>query len=106
MRYQLQLRASSCNMVKTVIFNFRKHPRKQYIYAVTTGDYCGEMLVFAEQRGDSYCFISVPKNENRVVPINKFEFGIKNHVVEPVEKLPGYVYKLLLKQYHHNATTK
>ena len=106
MRCRLLSHASSCSMVKTVIFNFRKHPRKQYIYAVTTGDYCGEMFVFAEQRGSNYCFISVPKNENRVVPAEKFDFGIKNHVVEPVEKLPGYVYKLLLKQYHHNVATK
>lgn len=83
-----------------------KHPRKQYMYAVVTGDYCGEMLAFVESTSNTYNFISVPKNENRAVPADKFNLGIKNGLVETVEKLPGYVYSVLVKQYQYNKMHK
>ena len=76
------------------------------MYAVTTGDYCGEMLAFVEQVGNEYNFISVPKNINRSVPSDKFHVGMNSGILEKVEKLPSYVYKLLVKQYTHNKHTQ
>ncbi len=79
-----------------------KHPRKQHAYAIVTGDYCGEMFVFAEQTRGHYNFISIPKNINRSVPTDKFITGLTNGIVEHVEKLPRDVYELLMKQYEFN----
>lgn len=76
------------------------------MYAVVTGDYCGEMLAFVETSNQSHHFLSVPKNENRSVPVDKFEFGIHNGIVEVVEKMPGYVYAVLEKQYTHNKSRR
>ena len=76
------------------------------MYAVVTGDYCGEMLAFIETQNNTHHFLSIPKNENRSVPADKFEFGLSNGVVETVEKMPGYVYSLLEKQYMHNKRHK
>lgn len=76
------------------------------MYAVVTGDYCGEMLAFIETQNNAHHFLSIPKNENRSVPVDKFEFGLNNGVVETVEKMPRYVYALLEKQYMHNKRHK
>jgi hypothetical protein len=82
-----------------------KHPCKRYSYAVTAGTYIGEILVFIEQNEENYCFISIPKNKNRIVPKDKFHLGIAEDIVEIVEKLPNNIFKLLEKQYHYNTKT-
>ena len=76
------------------------------MYAVVTGDYCGEMLAFIETTNGVHNFISVPKNENRSVPVDKFDFGIANGVVEKVDKMPSYVYDILVEQYNYNKVNK
>lgn len=83
------------------LFN-KKHPKKGHAYAVTTGCFVGEMLVFVEKQKDEYSFISIPKNINRVVPIDKFELGLSEGIVDPVEQIDSKVCKLLFKQYDYN----
>ena len=34
-------------------------PETKTLYAVVTGQYCGELLLFAEEVADDFCFISV-----------------------------------------------
>jgi len=80
-----------------------KHPCKKYSYAVTTGTYIGEIFIFVEEKDDDYCFISIPKNKNRIIPKDKFHFGLAEEIVEVVEKLPSKVFNLLEKQYHFNT---
>lgn len=82
----------------------RKHPRTGYAYAVCTGDYVGEMLVYMEEKKDGYNFLSIPKNQNRIVPIDKFKIAIRDGIVDPVEKIDSKVFKLLRKQYEFNNT--
>jgi hypothetical protein len=85
------------------IFNRKKqHPLNGYSYAVITGAYVGEMLVYIEQDSDEYKFISIPKNVNREVPKDKFELGLNDGIVEVVSKIPKDIYNLLEKQYHFN----
>lgn len=74
-------------------------PKAREVYAVTTGKYVGEMLTLCETVGDTYCFITIPKLEIRVVPIDKFKLGIESKIVEFVQRLPPAVYKILYKQY-------
>lgn len=87
------------------MFN-NKHPKTKNAYAVVTGDYCGEMLIFIEKQKSNYCFLSIPKNVNRVVPIDKFEFGLQEGIVEHVQPIDSGVYNLLKKQYIYNLTHK
>lgn len=92
-------------VVKSVkrIFNRDKHNlRTRDAYAVQTGDYVGEILVFIESTPTHHSFISVPKNINRHVPREKFDFAKNNHIIELVERIPRDVYKVLAKQFKYN----
>jgi hypothetical protein len=40
----------------------------------------------------------------RSIPIEKFKFGLKEHIVDVVEKLPIYAYKACTAQYIKNNT--
>ena len=77
-------------------------PKKGYAYAVGTGTYVGEMFVFVEEFDTNYNFISIPKNENRSVPKDKFEIGIKHKILEEVELIDSSVFSLLEKQFDFN----
>ena len=71
-------------------------------YAVGTGTFVGEMFVFIEEKDETYEFISIPKNENRSVPKDKFHFGIKNKIVEYVKEIDKDILVLLEKQFAFN----
>ena len=72
------------------------------VYAVGTGTFVGEMFVFIEEANDTYDFISIPKNENRSVPKEKFDFGIKHKIIEYVKEIDKDVLTLLEKQFVFN----
>jgi hypothetical protein len=78
------------------------HPIKRHAYAVTTGAYVGEIMVFVDKNEDSYNFISIPKNINRSIPVGKFEIGIVQSIVEHVEEIPDDVFSILEKQFEFN----
>lgn len=89
-------------MVDKISKLFKKtHPIKGHAYAVTTGAYVGEILVYVEGE-DVHSFISLPKNINREVPRDKFELGMSEGIVEEVEKIPSKIFKLLEKQHAFN----
>lgn len=83
-----------------------QHPCERWCYAVTTGTYCGEMLFFMEKTTDSYMFLSLPKNVNRTIPIDKYNVGVDSNIVETVEKIPSKVFNLLKKQFLFNKKHK
>jgi len=83
-------------------FSKKKHPHRGHAYAVTTGNFVGEMLVYVKQLGAEYSFISIPKNINRNVPVEKFELGLNEGIVDHVDQIDHKVCKLLFKQYEHN----
>jgi len=85
-----------------MIFGKKTHPIESHSYAVVTGAYVGEMLIFVEEKGDDYKFISIPKNQNRDVPKDKFHLGLNEGIVEFVDKIPNQIYHLLKKQYLFN----
>lgn len=88
--------------IKKYINKFKKRPHERCTFAVTTGAYLGEILIFIKQTGDDYHFLSVPNNTNRIIPKEKFDFGIKNHILQFVERLPKDVYLITVKQYEKN----
>lgn len=82
-----------------------KHPKTKLIYAVTGGKYLGELLVFMEAEGDSYFFLTLPDMQIREIPKEKFEFGLKENIVDIVKKIPSYVYKVCKAQYIKNKSS-
>lgn len=81
----------------------KTHPKKRYVYAVTGGVYLGELLVFAKQTDSEYFFLSLPDMKIRNVPFEKFEFGLKEKIIDVVQKLPRDVYDTCLKQYNKTS---
>ena len=79
-----------------------KHPKKKYIYAITGGHYLGELFVFMEKKDNNFIFLSLPDMKIREVPHEKFEFGLKQNIVDVVEKLPSHVFKVCKQQYIKN----
>ena len=90
------------DLVKKIFKKEQKHPSKHNIYAVVTGDYVGEMFIFVDEQDESYRFLSIPKNINRVIPKEKFEFAWNNSIIEYVETAPRVVYKVAAKQFQYN----
>ena len=79
-------------------------PNVKEVYACGTGTYVGEMLVYCKKDLDTYYFISIPKNINRVIPIDKFNFAIANKIIELAHVLPNDVFKICYKQHEYNRS--
>jgi hypothetical protein len=75
------------------------------IYAVTTGDYAGQILLLVKQVGDSFWFLSIPLNNNQEVPKDKFEFGMNNDIIEYIGDLPKDIFKTVKAQFEYNENS-
>jgi len=75
------------------------------IYAVTTGDYAGQILLLVKQVGDSFWFLSIPLNNNQEVPKDKFEFGMNNDIIEYIGDLPRDIFKTIKAQFEYNENS-
>jgi len=84
------------------MFNSKKHPRERFSYAVTTGIFAGEILIFVEDADKAYSFLSIPKMENRSIPQENFDAGIQSHIVDVVGQIPRDVFKVCRMQYKKN----
>jgi len=81
-------------------------PETKTLYAVVTGQYCGELLLFAEEIADDFCFISIPKLINRSIPKDKFQLGLTEKIVEPAKTIPKKLAHFLVAQYKYNKNNK
>lgn len=86
------------------MFSLFKHPKKRLVYAVTKGTYLGELWVCVENT-KSYKFLSLPEMHVRDIPKDKFDLGLKEGILDVVNKLPNYVYKVCYKQYLKNSAS-
>ena len=75
------------------------------VYAVHTGKYAGEMLIFIKSVGNDYCFLSVPVMKNRVISNILFDHGRNSNILRYVERVPSYVIKTSTAQYVKNEKT-
>lgn len=82
----------------------KEHPQQRYIYAVTKGAYLGELLVFMTLENNSLSFLSLPDMKIREIPYDKFDYGLKEGIVDIVEKLPKDVYETCCVQYKKNKS--
>ena len=80
-------------------------PKKGSVYAVQTGDYAGEMLVHVDTDFLFHKFLSVPLMVNRNIPKDKFTFGMNNHIIEYVEKMPKKFLCVIEAQYQKNENS-
>ena len=98
------LMTSKFEMFKNLLKSNGKHKKSQgQVYAVGTGIFVGEMFVYVKKDNESYHFLSVPKNINRSVPVDKFEWAITHKIMEYVNRLPSDVYKICIAQYKYNV---
>jgi hypothetical protein len=74
-------------------------PFNRESYAVSHGIYCGEFLIFMEEEGEYFNFLSLPNMLIREVPKDDFRKGLENAIIERVEIIPRAYYKFLQKQY-------
>lgn len=81
-------------------------PEKYKAYAVTRGTYLGEMLFWVEDIAETHGFISIPKNINRIIPKDKFKFGIENEILDVADSIPENIYSILHAQYQYNKKTQ
>jgi len=72
------------------------------VYAVHTGTYAGQMLLYVDKGSIDYCFLSIPEMRNFTIPRAIFEHGIKTDIVKYVETVPKYVLKVSIAQYKQN----
>lgn len=81
---------------------FNKHPKKGCVYAITAGKFLGELFVFVEKKSETFMFLSLPTMTIRDVPVDKFELGLKERIIDIVERLPRDIFSICIKQYRKN----
>ena len=81
---------------------FKKHkdPLNRNIYVVRSGTYKGEFFVYINTNEEVVNFLSLPNNNPIEMTKDKFDVGLKNKIVELIEKLPYNVYEICQAQYN------
>lgn len=82
-----------------MLFWKKDKPRKRDVFAITAGDYVGQLFNYIKQDGDDYVFLSIPDMKIQRVPKEKFELGKEQEIIEYVEKLPRNIFQVVKKQY-------
>lgn len=63
------------------------------MYAVLRGTHRGKFFVFIEEQDNNYCCLTVPDLTKEIIQKEIFDAGIKENILEFVQKLP---YKVLV----------
>lgn len=79
-----------------------KDNQARRIYAVREGVFKGYFFVYISKTEENYNFLALPENEAVSVPIQEFELGIENKIVDYIEKLPHNVYEICCAQYNES----
>lgn len=84
--------------IKDLLAKKPKHHRK--IYAIRGGTHRGEFFVYISEDQDNYNFLIIPEIDVATVSKADFDTGIKEKIVDLVEKLPDNVYQICCAQYN------
>ena len=76
--------------------------REGNIYGCSAGDYAGSMLIYIDKDETNYNFLMVPTMVNMSVPKEKFDFVVKNSIIEYIERVPKYVRKTSKAKFTEN----
>lgn len=74
-------------------------------YAVHTGDYAGELLIYIKKKDSKYGFLSIPTMVNRDIPVDVFESARNSGIIKFVEVVPSFVIKTSIAQYNKNENS-
>jgi len=72
------------------------------VFAVSTGKYLGEFLVFIEGKNSIQYFLSLPKMINREIETKNIQHAIDKGILEFQENLPRDVRQVCVEQYQKN----
>jgi hypothetical protein len=75
-------------------------PKNRGIYAILKGTYSGQFVVFIKQTEQHYSFLTLPDKQELNVPVDAFQRGIKNNIIEFIEKLPKKIYFVVEQEYN------
>jgi hypothetical protein len=75
-------------------------------YAVHTGAYAGEILVYIQTSADDFCFLAIPTMINRDISKLIFENAYKKKIIKFVERLPSKIIRICVEQYKRNKSNK
>lgn len=84
-------------------FKLFKGKRVGATYACVTGDYVGHMFMYIEENATNYGFLKIPTMENQWIPKDVFDSGLKNGIVEFVERSPKNVRNICKAQFQENG---
>ena len=73
-----------------------------HVYAVHHGDYAGQMFIYVDKDKNLFKFLSIPEMINVSISKEKFDFGIRNGIIEFVEQVPKDMHKISLAQFKQN----
>lgn len=74
-------------------------PKPRGIYVILKGTLSGQFIVYIEEKNNNYIFLTLPDKNILEVPIDAFKRGIKNSILEYIEKLPRPVYCIVEKEF-------
>ena len=85
------------------IFKFFKVIRKGDMYACVAGDYVGHMFMYFDKNDKEYAFLKIPTMENFNIPKIAFDSGLKNGILEFVDRPPKHVRNICKAQFQANG---
>ena len=71
-------------------------------FGISTGKFLGEFFIYMERSNNDLKFLSLPKMKTRIVPVEKYQSGLQDNVLEYVERLPKYAIDICQLQYKTN----
>ena len=69
------------------------------VYFVRQGTHKGDFLVEVDRIDGNKVFLALPDKNIHTIPIDDFNNGVKNKILDIVEKLPRSVYNVCKKEY-------
>ena len=72
------------------------------IYACTAGDYVGQMFMCIDKNKTCYGFLSMPSMENTWILKDVVDSGLKNGILDYVERPPRNVRDICKVQFEEN----
>lgn len=96
-------------MLDKILNKFKyDNPYEGNMYFVRAGGHSGDFYVTVDKKEDKFILFNVTKSEDRErvleVPELSLNSGIKNKIVELVERLPYNVYKEIKELYENTHT--
>lgn len=81
---------------------FTEKKIKRAIFAIRQGEYKGHFFVYINRTEDKYNFLVLPFNTTASVPVDQFNQGVNNKIVDYIEKLPNNVHEICCAQYNES----